>query len=102
MLEQPGKAGRFQLLVCLGVFFVSFFFCWLFSLAYPESLFNEETFSYWALGHAFKLLAPNAMDWCVTIPYPTLMALFNHFPNPSHTAYWLNAILFSFNMAATF
>lgn len=100
--EQPRKARRLEMLACLGVFLVALFFCWLFSLAYPESMYNEETFSYWALWHSFKLFSPNAFDWCVTIPFPALMALYNHFPNPSHTAYWFNAILFAFNMAATF
>lgn len=101
-LENSGQARRLEMLACLGVFCVSFLSCWLFSLAYPESIFNEETPSYLTLGHSFKLLAPNAFDWCVTPPYPALLTLLEHFPNPSHAAYALNAILFSINMSATF
>lgn len=85
-----------------GIFFLSAFFCWLLSLAYPEGLINEETLTYWMLQKDFRWFEPNQLDWYRTVPYGLLLGLFAKFSNPTNALYWLNSLIFSLNYALVF
>lgn len=85
-----------------GVFVTSVFFCWLLTLVFPYGFFNEETRTYRWVAEGFRWFGPNALDWCATIPFGLVLSLSTKFANPSLAVYWLNAGIFSINIALVF
>ncbi|PWU03699.1 MAG: hypothetical protein C5B53_00145 [Candidatus Melainabacteria bacterium] len=81
---------------------MSFFFCWLLSLAYPQGLATEETWTYWQLKKNFHWFEPNQLDFFRTIPYSALLGASCRFANPTGALYWLNGVMFSLDIAVVF
>src|SRR6516165_8255349 len=101
-LKQLEKPQRLDWTLCGTIFFLSMFFCWLLSLAYPEGLVNEETPTYWLIQKDFHWFASNQLDWYRTIPYGALLGFASMFKNPTGVLYWVNSLIFSMDCALVF